>query len=210
VGDGDDGGERSTATIFLPIGPPPQVQVALSALWPGLRLDALTFRPAPRRARWLDPLGWRWTAHAHDAQVVVGRRGALTRSQIVVPHARLQSVRLHQGPWERRLGLADVALHTTNTLGVDRVVHLDAAEARGLLLAELGRARAARIDELLSPPGLRAAPSWQPTPPPGLPEAPPGAGPGGAPASGTPDLWAPPPLPAWQAGTAPPRGPAAE
>ena len=39
-------------TIYLPIGNPRQIQVALAALWPDLRLQDLRFQRTPRRARW--------------------------------------------------------------------------------------------------------------------------------------------------------------
>ena len=71
-------------------------------------------------------------------------------AQFVEPHARLQSVRVAQGPLERRLGLADVSLHTTNPLGDDRVVHLDEALARRLAFDEAGRSRVSRMDALLN------------------------------------------------------------
>lgn len=152
LGDAGGNGEVSTSTIFLPIGNAEQTRVALASVWPGLRLDALAFVPSSPRARWLDPFARHWQGHAVDADVIVVRRGWLTRRQLIVPHARLQSARWHQGPVERRLGLADVALHTTSALGDDRAVHLDAEEARALVFAELDRVHTARMDELCAAP----------------------------------------------------------
>ena len=58
------------------------------------------------------PLGRAGTATVHVGGVgehlVVSREGMLTRRTHVVPHARVQSLRLHQGPWQRLLGLADL------------------------------------------------------------------------------------------------------
>ncbi|MFV0407338.1 MAG: PH domain-containing protein [Propioniciclava sp.] len=188
LGMGDDE-SGMTNTILLPIGRPDQVQTALAAIWPGLRLDALRFTGPPPRARWLDPFAHHWLGYAIDALVVVSRTGWLGRSQHMVPHARLQSVTLHQGPVIRRSQVATVVLHPAGSAGLHYIQHIDAAEARRFVFEEMSRARAARADELLDPPGLRpelpligaarpdadlwALPSPVPSPPP-LPPAHPG------------------------------------
>ena len=195
---GEDAEDLSTSTIYLPFGTPAQVQVALAAIWPGLRLEHLQFRRTPERARWLDPLQWRWMGHAVDERVVAVRQGWLHRRQIIVPHARLQSVRISQGPFERRLGLASVDAQTTDAFGMSSINHLDAPHARALALAEMDRARMSRVNELLDPPGLRAAsvaadPAWVVL-------------------VGVPDLWTPPtaPLPAALPGPTEPLGAAVQ
>ena len=52
-------------------------------------------------------------------RLVVSREGWLTRRTHAAPHARVQSVRVTQGPWQRRLGLAD--LHLDSPPGPTRV-----------------------------------------------------------------------------------------
>jgi putative membrane protein len=138
-----------TSTILLPIGTQAMVDTALHAVWPGLRLDRIEFRPTPPRSRVLDPLTYGWLAYGLDEQVIVSRSGWLTRIQSIVPHARLQSVRVTQGPWERRLELANLECHTTGLLRVHGVHHLDAAEARRLVFDEADRAKLARSAEAL-------------------------------------------------------------
>ncbi len=65
-----------------------------------------------------------------------------------MPHAKTQSVRIEQGPWQRRLGLADVHIDTPKG-PVNAVAHqLDAQVARELTLTQLDRARAARAADL--------------------------------------------------------------
>lgn len=181
---GDDAEDLSTSTIYLPFGTAAQVQVALAAIWPGLELEHLRFTRTPERARWLDPLQWAWMGYALDDQVLAVRRGWTHRRQVIVPHARLQSVRVSQGPWERRLGLASVEAQTTDVMGLSGINHLDAPHARALAMAEMDRARVSRVEELLNPPGLRAASVT--------------ADPAGVVLVGAPDLWTPPtaPLPA--------------
>ena len=157
LGELDGGDEMSTSTVYLPFGTAAQTQVALSALWPGLALDRLQFFGSPPRARKLDWFSWRWQGFAHDDRVIVGRTGWTHRRQFIIPHARLQCVQVSQGPWERRLGLANVALHTTDLLGNQTVPHLDEADARRLAFNELDQARTSRASELLDRPGLRDA-----------------------------------------------------
>jgi putative membrane protein len=77
-----------------------------------------------------------------DALLV--RSGRLRRSVEVVPHARTQSLRLRQGPLQRRLGLASVQLLTTPGPADPWVRHLDAREATALLNAQVSRSGRAR------------------------------------------------------------------
>ena len=68
----------------------------------------------------------------------------MTHQRNIVPHAKTQSVRIEQGPLQRRLGLADVHVDTPKG-PVNAVAHqLDAAVARDLTMTQLDRARAAR------------------------------------------------------------------
>jgi len=145
TGDEDSSG---TSTILLPIGTQQMVDTALHAVWPGLRLDQIQFRRNPERSKVLDPLTYGWLAYGLDDQVVVARTGWLTRIQSIVPHARLQSVRVTQGPWERKLELANLEFHTTGLLKRHAIHHLDAADARRLLFDEADRAKTARTAEL--------------------------------------------------------------
>lgn len=158
-----DEGEIDSQTIYLPIGTPQQVQLAIAELWPGLHLEDLEFRRPPERAKWLDPLQYSWMGYALDEQVVVSRRGWLHRQQSITPHARVQSVQIQQGPLERRLRLANVAFHTVQMLAAP-VAHLDEAQARQLALTQMSRARASRMSELTNPPGLRYGTAPLPTP----------------------------------------------
>ena len=138
------------STLLLPIGTQQQVEAVLSAVWPGLSLSSIEFVSSPAAARWLDPLAYSWNAFGLDDQVVVTRRGWLTRHQSIVPHARLQSVAAHQGPLERAMGLANVTFHTTGLLHTHSVVHIDIARARSLVYDEADRAMTSRDNELLA------------------------------------------------------------
>jgi putative membrane protein len=117
----------------------------------------------PEQARWLDPVAWRQLGVGADERVLVTRTGRFTRVTDVVLHEKVQSVRLTQGPVQRRLGLASVHLDTTPGPVNATAAHRPAAEARALVDAEVARARvaraAARPDRWMSPPAGSAAPT---------------------------------------------------
>lgn len=153
-------GAGGTSTL-LPVATREQVRIALEAVLPGLAPRTLALTPSPARARWLDPLAATWNGFGFDDRVLVARHGWFVRREFIVPHARLQSGDLVQGPVDRRLSLADVRLHTSGAVG--RVVHMDAAAARALLLDELSRARRARAAETAPDAGVHPETGEPPT-----------------------------------------------
>lgn len=158
AGYGQEEDGQQTDTALLPVGTREDVLLALWLVLPDLGtedpqslIDAgLTGNdPAfgytsPRRARWLDPLAWRRTGVAVTERALLMRSGRVTRSLIVVPHERTQSLGLSQGPWERRLGLADFEVHSTPGPVTPAIYHLDAQDAARLVEEQSVRARTAR------------------------------------------------------------------
>jgi putative membrane protein len=139
------GGESSEQSgVLLPVAPRAEALALLARVLPGVDLVAIELHGVPRRARWLDPMAWRRLALGADGQFVVARRGLLRHETDIVMHVRAQSVRWRQGPWQRRLGLADV--HVDTTPGPVHLVasHRDATEAVEAVLREVELARAAR------------------------------------------------------------------
>lgn len=135
----DSGGGR----LLLPVGTPETARLVLAAALPGVALDEVPFTPPSRRARWLHPFAWRVLGFALTDQVVAHRDGLLTREVLVVPYARIQSVRVVRGPLQRRLGLATVYADTAggpSAAARDR----DVSEAWGLAATLAERSRAAR------------------------------------------------------------------
>ena len=102
------------------------------------------FVGAPAAARWVDPIVWRRTAYRLTRTALVLRRGLLSRELILVPHAKVQSLQLQQGPLNRWLGLASVRVHSTPGPVVPTVPHLASATAAELVRAETAAAQAAR------------------------------------------------------------------
>ena len=141
AGEGDNGASASTV---LPVGPRDVVLLLARHVLGGIDPTQTRLSPPPRRSRWAAPIGRRFMSVGTSDTVVMSREGWLTRRTHVVPHARAQSLRLSQGPWQRRLGLADV--HVDSPPGPVKVRgrHRDAAQARELLEREAGLARDAR------------------------------------------------------------------
>lgn len=149
-GKADDGDGRPAATTVMPVAPRALVMELAQHLLRGedtdveVDPDRLVLTPPPDAARWLDPVSRRFRAAGIGADVVASQEGWMTRRTHVVRHARVQSLRLSQGPVQRRLGLAD--LHVDSPPGPVRVRarHRDAGEARLLLEQESAMARRAR------------------------------------------------------------------
>ncbi|MBK8458934.1 MAG: PH domain-containing protein [Micropruina sp.] len=134
-----DEDQAGTSTILLPIGTAAEVAIALQNVWPGLDLDAIPLTPAPSRSRWLAPFAQGWLAFGVGDGVIVSRTGWLSRARAIAPHARLQSLKLTQGPLQRRIGLASVQLQTGSFVDGAVIKHTDAPTARALVLAEIDR-----------------------------------------------------------------------
>ncbi|TXI55301.1 MAG: hypothetical protein E6Q57_01255 [Mycobacterium sp.] len=142
TGSGDDSGEN-TASMLLPVATWEVATGLVHRLLPGVDIAAIDLRPAPPAARRRSPFQWRALAVGWDPRVLLTRRGWLIRRTAITPHARVQSVRLTQGPWERALGLSSV--HFDIVPGPVRPVALRRgnAEAADLLVAEARRVLAA-------------------------------------------------------------------
>jgi putative membrane protein len=137
-------GDGAITGVLLPVAPAAAARDVLARVLPGVDLDAVALAGVPSRARLVDPLVWTRLAAGADDAVFVARRGLLRRELDVIPHAKPQSMRLTQGPLQRRQRL--VTLHLDTTPGPVRVhaAHRDADEALRLLLDVVERSRLAR------------------------------------------------------------------
>jgi putative membrane protein len=144
AGNKDEGENDREGAQLLPVGERVEVAGVLARVLPGFDLSRIEMHQAPERAKWLRPIGWRYLAYGADDQVLVTVRGWVSRRTSIVLHHKTQSVRLQQGPLQRRLGLANV--HVDTPLGPTDAValHRDQAEAAALLQDQADRAREAR------------------------------------------------------------------
>ena len=108
-------GSGAVRKALLPVGRPEEARRLLAIALPGAAGRPALGKP-PRRAWWKAPLSYHFLAAGHDSTLAVAVVGRLRRETTWVPLAKAQSVRLVQGPLQRRLGLA--------------TVHLDAAGRR--------------------------------------------------------------------------------
>ena len=136
----------SSNSLLVPVAPRELAEAVIGRVLPGVRVPAASeLAGAPRRARWCVPVWWRGYGLVVTEAVFAARHGLLRRSLALVPHAKVQSVRLSQGPWERARGVANV--HVDN--GANRSVTArlrDAEEAVALLRSQAERSRTGRRD----------------------------------------------------------------
>jgi len=153
------GEDLNRATVLHPVATRDEAATALWLVLPDLGVDdprAVVeagmdgtgtdggFTPAPRAARWVDPLAWRRHGVRVTRTALLARAGRVFRRLVVVPHERTQSLGLAQGPLQRRLGLASFVVHSTPGPVSPRVNHLDGRVAAALLDEQAERARTAR------------------------------------------------------------------
>ncbi|MDQ1627938.1 MAG: putative rane protein [Actinomycetota bacterium] len=157
------GDGQSQTSVLLPVATRDEAFAVLRRVLPDVDLGAVATYGVPGRARWVDPVSWTGNAAGADDKVFVARRGRLRRETDVVPHERVQSVRLTQGPIQRRLSLATVHVDTSPGPVHPTAHHRDAADARALLDAEVTLARrsraGARPDRWMRPPERPAGPT---------------------------------------------------
>ncbi|KRE62590.1 PH domain-containing protein [Nostocoides sp. Soil756] len=150
--DGSDGNDQTT---LLPVGTLGDALRVLATL--GVRPDDPFVVAAlegdggepgwvgpPRAARVLDPWSWRRSGYAVSDTALHLRSGRWSRSAVVVPHARVQSLALEQGPVQARLGLATGRVVSTPGPVSARAAHLRTGDAEAFLALVGARAREAR------------------------------------------------------------------
>jgi putative membrane protein len=141
---GQTGGDEKNSGDLLPVAPRATALGVIARVLPGVDVDAVELVPAPRAARWLRPVTWRRLAAGADDKVFVAQRGRFRRELDLIPHEKIQSVRLDQGPLQRRLGLATVHLDTTPGPVHVEAAHRDAGEGRAIVESEAELSRTAR------------------------------------------------------------------
>ena len=143
---GGAGDQEVSTGALLPVAPRELAQRLVARVLGGDLPPAAV--PAPRAARWRAPLSHRRLALGVDDRHLVAAYGVVSTTTDVVPLAKVQSLRVSQGPLQRRLGLA--SLHADSAgrrLPGAVALHRGADEAAALLddlAARARRARAAR------------------------------------------------------------------
>lgn len=136
-------GEATSPDQLLPVGDRGTAERLVAVVLPGVDLTGLALSGSPGRARWVAPIRRPVLGAALGHRVFASRDGRITRRLVVVPYERIQSVRVVQGPVQRRLRLATVYVDTAGSLTA-AAHHRDLADARRLAGELTERARAAR------------------------------------------------------------------
>lgn len=138
--------EAGTESVLLPVAPREVAESLFRRVMPTAQID-VELVSAPAVAGRRSPIQWRHLAAGWGEHAAVLRRGRVTRRLQVVDHARVQSVRLTQGPWERRFGLASVHLDLPPGR-IDAVaLHFPLSAAHAMVAREVVLARSARADD---------------------------------------------------------------
>ncbi|UXY29019.1 PH domain-containing protein [Streptomyces sp. HUAS TT20] len=136
----------SSNSVLVPVAPRAVAESVVARVLPGVTVPPLrSLARPPRRAGRCVPLWWRGYGITVTDTVFAARHGLLRRRLSLVPHAKVQSVRLTQGPWERLWRLADVHVDT----GADKTVTArlrDTRQAAELLQNQAERSRTGRRD----------------------------------------------------------------
>ncbi|HSV40508.1 MAG TPA: PH domain-containing protein [Nocardioidaceae bacterium] len=129
------------SSTLLPVGPLAVVLQLAQHTLRGIDLNAVPLSPPPSRTKWVEPIGRFFVDAGLDERMVVCKRGWFTHKTHAVPHRRVQSVRVTQGPLMRRLRLAHVYVDSPPGPVSVTMRFRDETEARRLLerAVELGR-----------------------------------------------------------------------
>ncbi|MCH9815306.1 MAG: PH domain-containing protein [Actinomycetia bacterium] len=142
-----DDGDGSSESVLLPVAPYDVALDVVKHVLPGVDLRAISLSPAPARARKRAWIQFGRLGVGHDDRVFVTERGRFVSYLAVVPHARTQSVRVTQGPWERALDLATMHVDSPPGPVLISALYRDAGEARAIAEAQNQRAQAALLSD---------------------------------------------------------------
>ena len=152
---GSEGGKAETDRL-LPVATLEDARAIMPYVMPGVDPANLPMTPVPRKVRWLAPLRARVLAAGLSDEVFGAVDGFATRTLTIVPYGRIQSVRLTQGPWQRRLGVATVHADVAGSTPVS-AAHRPVAEARAWARDLAIRSHAARTAAAAPPTALPPA-----------------------------------------------------
>jgi putative membrane protein len=137
--------ERQAGTRQLrdvvPAGLPAEADRLLERLLPDRPAELL---PPPARARWKAPLRYHWLRFGWNDGALAVTGGRVTRTTVWIPLAKVQSLRLRQGPLQRRLGLTTLEIDAAGKRVAAKARDRDAGEAEQLLLDLAEACRRAR------------------------------------------------------------------
>lgn len=126
----EDGASAGVSSVLLPVATPEQLRLVLAKIWPLADWEHVVLHKASWRAHILHPFAAPFLAIGHDELLVVTRNGWLERRWDLIPHARVQSIRISNGPLSRLARVADLAIHTGGSRFTPQARGLDANHVR--------------------------------------------------------------------------------
>jgi putative membrane protein len=134
-------GGAAVRKALLPVG-----SLSTSEDLRGLVIRSVGFTPSPppRRALFKAPLSYHFLAAGHDDTYAIAVTGRIRKSTCWVPLEKVQSVRLVQGPAQRRLRLATVHVDVAGRRVQAEFQDRDMDEARTLVVELAALSRQAR------------------------------------------------------------------
>ncbi|OHV40123.1 hypothetical protein BBK14_13020 [Parafrankia soli] len=146
-------------SMLLPVAPRGQAVNVIERLLPAVDVDGMALPRPPGRARLIAPVRWRRMRCGADDRVFVVRGGVLWQRTDIIPHGKVQSIRVVQHPAHRLLRLADVHL---DCAGGPVRIHarlLDVRQAHAIAAAQAERSRLSRVAAV---PIVTGSPAWTP------------------------------------------------
>ena len=115
--------------VLAPVAARKAVHILLQDLIGTLDIDALEHVIVPKAARWRAPVASRFLSIAGNETWAIAREGVFRRRTDIVAHAKAQSIRVTQGPWQRKLQLATLHIDTAGNRIHFRALHRAAQDA---------------------------------------------------------------------------------
>lgn len=137
----DDGVSSNT---LLPIGDKMLAQHIVDELVPDAERSQYTTLRAPDRSKIFAPIGWKYRSARTTQHTVSTKSGWVSARTNIVPHHKVQSVAITQGPWQRRRSLASVQIHTPDGPVDAELRNFGMTESRALAFEQTALARQAR------------------------------------------------------------------
>ena len=138
---GENSPERRELRAVMPVGTHEEAALLLDRILPDVPRER---SGPPARARWKAPLRYHNLSWGHNKTCAATTTGRLARVTSWVPLTKVQSLRLVQGPVQRRLRLASIFLDTAGHTVHAAIRDRDADEARAQLGELTDLCRAAR------------------------------------------------------------------
>lgn len=146
-------------SVLLPVGRIEDVMATAAEMFPDLQVEnpeevftvglldsgtELDFTEVPRRARLFDPYVRRRRGFRTTPAALMFRDGRASRRLTMIPHERIQSLSLHQGPLQRGRAVADIFVHSPAGPFQARLKNQDLDAVRELFEYESAQAATAR------------------------------------------------------------------